>query len=182
MNPCAQRTRRSDRRASARCPLRRPTALVGCNPMLGSVLLLWIRRVCFEPGDVDQVLRTTRAELVDDQVPAREHCGLLISEVRDNPLRPRVGEVDAIDVGNDVHANGGDSNLEDDARGGEIRDGQVADRRPKLLESAHHALCVDRRRADPDIEILGCPNEAVRRESMCADDEKLNVVSVERSS
>lgn len=110
---------------------------------------------------------------------ARENGNDHVSQPGRRALAPRVLETDAIDDCDDVDADRWDADLEDQSSRGEIRLGQIVQRRTKSSERTVDAGSILFARLHPNIEIFGRTDQAMGRQRMTADDQILNAVGVE---
>lgn len=94
-------------------------------------------------------------------------------------VAPRIEEINSVNVCNDVDPQGWQANLKDRSGFTKIVDGQIGQRRAKVIERLYYSRGISRIRTDPHVEILRCAHMTMRGECMGADDEILNVARVE---
>ncbi len=133
----------------------------------------------FQRFDVGQVLRPRGREFVFYQVFSGQHGDRLICEPRNHPVRPSFVELDAVDHGQDIDAYGFHADLKNDARCRKVFLRQVMQRGAEGAESFDDSLSVFRGRTNPNVEVLGCADMAVRGQGVSADEEKFNLSGVE---
>src|SRR5262245_8046154 len=141
--------------------------------------LLPIASDAIEGLDVREVLKAAGGLLVRDQVMPRQNRNLLALQVREEPIGPGCRKIDAIDGGDDVHADGWNPDLEDQSGTREIVARQVMERCPERLERLDDPRRVLGAWSHPDIEVLGRANVPMRRERMRSDDQILNAMGAE---
>src|SRR2546422_786703 len=133
----------------------------------------------FEPLDIGQVLSSSRRSLVLNQVLARENCHRLVSKFCEHPCPPCLSELYPVDGGENVDANRGGADLENEPSVAEIPLTQVVQRCPKGFQGLNDAPGVCSIGADPNVEVLGCPHMPVGCQCVSPHHDILNPVTVE---
>ena len=133
----------------------------------------------FQRFDVGQVLRPCGREFVFYQVFSGEYGDRLIGELRNQPVSPSFGELDTVDYGQDVDAYGFHADLKNEARCRKVFFRQVMQRGAEGAESFDDSLCIFRGRTDPNVDVLGCPDMAMRGQGVSANQKKFNLSGVE---
>jgi gamma-glutamyl:cysteine ligase YbdK (ATP-grasp superfamily) len=102
-----------------------------------------------------------------------------VSHARDDPIRVRVVELDAVDRRRDVDAIRLDTDLGHEVRIQEVLARHEAARRAVRAEGAQYALGVLGRATHPEVHVARRPRITVTRDGVAADDQVVNAGGVE---
>jgi hypothetical protein len=103
----------------------------------------------------------------------------LVTESCFDPFGPGFIEFDAIDARDDVDADRLHSDLEDESGLRQILYGKIMKGRAEFLQSGDSATSVAGLRSDPNIQVLGRPNQPVSGKRVGAYNDEFNAVGVE---
>jgi hypothetical protein len=115
-----------------------------------------------EPLDVEEVLLAPSSTLVDEEMLVGQHGGSLVRESGWDSAGPSLLEDHAVNGSDHVDSNRLNTHLEDEARSRKVFNGQVMEWGAKVGQRGENAFGVGRMRANPDIEVFRCANEAMR--------------------
>ena len=116
---------------------------------------------------------------VSNHVFTRQNINLLVSETSGVALGPGLDKFHAVDGSQNIDPYRRNADLENQARTRQVAFSQIVQGRTERLNGFNYALCVWSIGPNPHVEIFGRANIAVRRESMGADEQKLNSANVE---